>query len=139
MSTSPAGMPGSIRLILRLEGLAVAIAAIFAYRATGEGWGLFALVILAPDLSMAGYLAGPGIGAGVYNVAHSYLGPALLVGAGLALAGSPAVAVALVWIAHIGFDRALGYGLKYPHGFDLTHLGPIGNRRADGDQNPAAD
>jgi hypothetical protein len=34
--------------------------------------------------------------------------------------------VALIWLAHIGFDRALGYGLKYKAGFGFTHLGRIG-------------
>jgi hypothetical protein len=28
--------------------------------------------------------------------------------------------------AHIGIDRALGYGLKYSTGFGFTHLGRIG-------------
>jgi hypothetical protein len=41
--------------------------------------------------------------------------------------GVPAAAAGgLIWIAHIGFDRALGYGLKYPTGFGDTHLGRIG-------------
>ena len=35
---------------------------------------------------------------------------------------------ALIWAAHIGFDRALGYGLKYPTSFGETHLGRIGRR-----------
>ena len=35
-------------------------------------------------------------------------------------------ALALIWIAHIGLDRALGYGLKYATGFGDTHLGRIG-------------
>jgi hypothetical protein len=29
-------------------------------------------------------------------------------------------------MAHIGIDRALGYGLKYSAGFGFTHLGRIG-------------
>lgn len=88
-------------------------------------WWLFGLLLLAPDVSMLGYLAGRGVGAAVYNVFHSYPLPAVLGGFGL-LAGAPlAVAVALVWFAHIGMDRMLGYGLKYGTGFKDTHLGRV--------------
>ncbi|MEF9606012.1 DUF4260 family protein, partial [Paracoccus sp. PXZ] len=31
-----------------------------------------------------------------------------------------------LWLAHVGFDRVLGYGLKLPSGFRDTHLGRIG-------------
>ena len=37
-----------------------------------------------------------------------------------------AVAGSLIWLAHIGMDHALGYGLKYASGFAVTHLGRIG-------------
>ena len=57
------------------------------------------------------------IGAGAYNVAHTYALALPLALFGF-LAGRPAIlAVALIWIAHIGFDRALGYGLKFPTDF----------------------
>ena len=72
------------------------------------------------------YLLGPRIGAGAYNVAHTYALalPLALIGF---LAGQSAIlAVGLIWVAHIGFDRSLGYGLKYPTGFGDTHLGRIG-------------
>ena len=40
---------------------------------------------------------------------------------------SPLVlSLAMIWLAHIGIDRALGYGLKYQTGFAFTHLGRIG-------------
>jgi hypothetical protein len=39
------------------------------------------------------------------------------------------LSLATIWIAHIGFDRALGYGLKYGSGFTHTHLGRIGRDR----------
>ena len=77
---------------------------------------------------MLGYLIGPRAGAAVYNVAHTTALALPLALAGF-FAGEPALlAVALIWIAHIGFDRALGYGLKYPSGFGDTHLGRIGRR-----------
>ena len=74
----------------------------------------------------ASIAAGPRIGAVVYNAFHSYVGPALL--AAVCLLAGLSTAVPLIWAAHIGFDRALGYGLKYASGFSDTHLGVIGRR-----------
>lgn len=136
---SPGAVHGAPRLLLRLEGVATAAAAILAYHHIDGGWGLFALLILSPDLSLLAYLAGPRAGAALYNAAHSYLAPALLAGIGVALGGQLPVAVALIWITHIGIDRALGYGLKYAGGFGLTHLGRIGRRQADEDRRPSSD
>ena len=110
---------------LRVEGAAVLVGALVAYAAVDASWLLFAALLLAPDLAMLGYLAGPRAGAIAYNALHVYVGPAVLMAAGLAgAAGS--IPVALVWVAHIGMDRALGYGLKLPTGFRDTHLGTIG-------------
>ena len=117
---------GSTRAILRLEGAAAFAASAALYAHAGLSWPLFAVLFLAPDLAMLVYLRGPRIGAAAYNVAHAYALALPLALLGF-LAGRPAVlAVALIWIAHIGFDRALGYGLKYPTGFGDTHLGRIG-------------
>ena len=33
------------------------------------------------------------------------------------------MALALIWLAHIGLDRLLGMGLKYSDRFTHTHLG----------------
>lgn len=100
----------------------------------GGPWPLFALLFFAPDLSFLGYLAGPRVGALAYNVAHTYVSPVILGMAALLAARAPRESafaitgslVAAVWFAHIGFDRALGYGLKYPSAFHDTHLGRIG-------------
>lgn len=113
-------------MLLRLEGLAVLSLTVAAYAQFGAGWGWFALLFLLPDLSFPGYLAGPRVGAAAYNAAHSYTGPLALLAAGILGAMPVLLAIALVWCAHIGFDRALGYGLKYTSGFGDTHLGPIG-------------
>ena len=117
---------GQVRRWLRAEGLLVAILCAAVYAKTESGWAIFALTFLAPDLALAAYLAGPRTGAAVYNAAHSYLGP--LVVALAAFMGAPRTLVpaACVWAAHIGFDRLLGYGLKYPTGFGNTHLGHLG-------------
>jgi hypothetical protein len=114
--------------MLRLEGVAVFAASAALYSRAGFSWPLFAVLFLAPDLAMLGYFAGVRVGAGAYNVAHTYALALPLALFGF-LAGRPAIlTVALIWIAHIGFDRALGYGLKYPTAFGDTHLGRIGRR-----------
>lgn len=119
---------GGMRALLRLEGLALLAAAVAAHAWLEGGCWRFALLFLLPDLSMLGYLAGPRIGALAYNAAHATIGPLLLLIAGLLLA--PALLpYATIWLAHIGFDRALGYGLKYAEGFGVTHLGRIGRSR----------
>ena len=127
---------GGVRLVLRLEGLCVLIAASVAYSKFGLGWGTFALFFLTPDISFLGYLAGPKIGAVSYNVAHSYVGAVACLVASLVLPVPTLLSAGIIWFAHIGFDRALGYGLKYSEGFGFTHLGHIG-RSAVVTPNPA--
>lgn len=118
-------------LWLRLEGLAVLATVLAVYFALGGGWGFLLLLFLAPDLSMLGYLGGPRIGALSYNTFHSYALPlGLFLSAWWLLAAEPLLLGALVWIAHVGFDRMLGYGLKHDTGFQDTHLGRIGRDRA---------
>jgi hypothetical protein len=116
---------GGVRLLPRLEGLVLLAGAAVLYGATGASWWLFALLFLAPDLSMLGYLGGPRIGAAAYNAAHATIGPVALGLIGWVTAPG-LVPLALIWLAHIGFDRALGYGLKYASDFRDTHLGRIG-------------
>lgn len=118
----------SISVALRLEGLALFAAALTAYWLLGGSWWLFALLILAPDLFMLGYLRGPRAGAAVYNLGHVTLTPALVGLAAYALGAPLGINVAVIWLAHIGMDRALGYGLKEPTGFQDTHLGRMGKR-----------
>ncbi len=111
---------------LRVEGAAVFLLCAVTYAHLGASWWLAAALFLVPDVSMAGYLAGPRVGAWSYNFAHSY---ALAIGLGLlaqVLDQSLVLALALILGAHIGFDRMLGYGLKLPDAFTSTHLGPIG-------------
>jgi hypothetical protein len=117
---------GGPRTILRLEGLAILAASAWLYFHAGFAWRTFAFLFLAPDLSFAGYLFGSRIGAAAYNAAHSSNGAIGLGVAALATNQPLMAAVALIWLAHIGFDRALGYGLKYGAGFGFTHLGRIG-------------
>ena len=112
--------------LLRLEGLAIALAALVAYHLSGSSWWLFAILILVPDVSFAAYKAGPVAGAYAYNAFHSWIGPAALIGGALLFGWPEVLAIGLIWADHIGGDRALGYGLKHTSGFRDTHLGRIG-------------
>jgi hypothetical protein len=108
--------------LLRLEGLAVGVGALALYFDEGYGWVALVLLILAPDLSALGYLAGNRVGALVYDLTHTYVGPVALGVAGVLGGWATAQQLALIWLAHIGVDRLVGYGLKYPTGFKDTHL-----------------
>jgi hypothetical protein len=119
---------GGVRLLLRLEGLAALAASLALYAQCGFSWPLFALLFLAPDLAMLGYFAGPRIGAAAYNLVHTYALALPLAAAGFFIGIPALMAAALILIAHIGFDRLLGFGLKYSTAFGDTHLGN-GDRR----------
>ena len=125
-----AGNPAvPLRGWLRAEAAVTFLVAILIYREMGGSWGLFALLFLVPDLSFAGYLGGPRTGALVYNLAHTSAIPLSLAGLGVLMPEPALVRLGLIWLAHIGFDRMLGYGLKLSQGFHRTHLGPIGKAR----------
>ena len=101
------------------------------YARTGASWWLFAALWLAPDLTMLGYLAGPCWGARIYNAIHAYVTPVTLAVARCCCTQYGLLPFALIWVNHIGVDRLLGYGLKYPAGFGWTHLGAPGRRRGE--------
>jgi hypothetical protein len=122
---------GAVNLLLRAEGAAALAISVYAYWLTGAGWLPFLILFLAPDLSMLGYAGGSRIGAICYNAAHSYLAPALAWMVLRLAAPEWALPVALIWAAHIGFDRMLGYGLKYAASFHETHLSVIGRRQGN--------
>jgi hypothetical protein len=110
------------RALLHAEGASVFVAATVLYFHGDHPWWLYLLLALAPDLSMVGYLAGARIGAAAYDAAHTYVVPVALAAVGVVGDVDALVAVALIWLAHIGVDRAVGYGLKYETGFKDTHL-----------------
>jgi hypothetical protein len=120
----------AVNILLRMEGAAFALIALWLYSFSGLSWWWFALFILAPDLSMAGYLLSPKAGAAIYNAAHTWVAPILLGAIGWFSNTGFLLGVAFVWAVHIGVDRALGYGLKMESGFRDTHLGRIGREDA---------
>jgi hypothetical protein len=116
---------GQLRWLLRAEAFAAMLGSLWAYSRWGGSWAQLVLCLLLPDLALLGYLAGARLGAVAYNLAHSYLGAVALLAWGVQSAQPLAISLALIWIAHIGFDRALVYGLKYSVGFSYTHLGVL--------------
>lgn len=104
-------------VLLRIEGATLLALSALLYGLNGGNWLLFVLLFLLPDVSMLGYLAGSRVGAVSYNLFHTYAAPSLLAALGLLAENPLVVSVALVWFAHIGFDRMVGFGLKYPTGF----------------------
>ena len=109
-------------LLLRIEGSLLFAVSIVCYQETHASWTLFSVLLLAPDLSMAGYLANSKLGATLYNAVHTLTGPLLLLAYALLTAHAALLPYGLVWTTHLGMDRMLGFGLKYPTQFKDTHL-----------------
>ena len=137
MDSGPDGRDGLITFLLRAEGAAALGAAVLLWGAADGKWLFFPFLLFAPDVSVIGFLRGPRVGAVAYNVVHNFVAPLLLLLAGcgyqvpgLLLAGS-------LLLAHVGLDRLLGYGLKYPTSFADTHLGHVGRRRDEEPVDPS--
>ena len=115
----------SPKVLLRVEGMLVLLVALLMYRELGVSWWMFVLLFLLPDVSMVGYFSGAVLGAATYNVVHTYALPIILFTGGLLTERSGWMAIAIIWAAHIGFDRVLGFGLKYPEAFKATHFSRV--------------
>lgn len=130
--TTPTGSPPSAFsaeklpwLLLRLEGLAVFAGAIAAYAYLGGAAWMFIVLLFVPDVSMIGYARNLRLGALTYNLVHNYALALGIFGAAWALNAELGMLLGLILIAHIGLDRMIGYGLKYPTAFKDTHLGRV--------------
>jgi len=122
---------GNIKTVLRLEGLCILLASIYVYQNQEFSWLTFFVCFLIPDLSFFGYLINKKVGAIFYNAAHSLIGALLCLSLAFYLQNELMLIAGIIWCAHIGFDRCLGYGLKYSSSFEHTHLGLIGKARKD--------
>jgi hypothetical protein len=109
-------------VFLRIEGAALFVAAVVLYFNAGYEWWLLLVLLLAPDLSGLGYLLNPRVGAATYDTAHLDAFPLVLGVVGVLADSDLCMKLALIWLAHIGIDRAVGYGLKYPTHHKDTHL-----------------
>ena len=116
---------GKPKLWLRLEGLVLLIATIIAFSGQHQRWWLYPALLLAPDIFMFGYLANTKVGAFFYNLGHSYFAPALVILYSWRADNKIYLAIGIIWLGHIGWDRLLGYGLKYDSSFKHTHLGDL--------------
>ena len=120
--------PGLVAILLRAEVVAIGVAGVVLWLARGGALIWLVPALLAPDLSIAGYAAGPRLGSVVYNAVHNLVLALGLVGIGFLVASTPLVLAGAALIAHIGMDRTSGFGLKYATSFQDTHLGRIGRR-----------
>jgi len=116
---------GKPKLWLRIEGLVLLIATIIAFAGQHQRWWLYPALLLAPDIFMLGYLANTKVGAFFYNLGHSYFVPALVILFSWRSESKVILAIGIIWLGHIGWDRLLGYGLKYDSSFKHTHLGDL--------------
>jgi Domain of unknown function (DUF4260) len=128
MSTAASSAPG-LRWLLRAEGLGLLLASLWAYQHLALSWSQFAWLFLLPDVALLAYLVSSRLGAMCYNATHSEIGALALLVASQMLSMPVLLPWSLIWLAHIGFDRALGYGLKSSAGFAHTHLGVIQHMR----------
>ena len=113
-------------ILLRIEEAALLVGAVMLYAQMHFSWVLFAVLFLAPDLFMVGFLAGPKVGAAIYNAGHVVAAPLAVFAAGWWLGRRGLEAVGVIWFSHIAMDRLLGFGLKYPGAFKDTHLQHVG-------------
>ena len=116
-------------VLLRIEGAAMFACSLLLYRFVGARWAVFFVLFLWPDVSMVGYLVNAKLGARLYNLVHTDALPLALAAVSLGLRQPGLLIFAVIWLAHIGADRALGYGLKYPTFFKDTHLQRVSESR----------
>jgi hypothetical protein len=108
--------------LLRIEGGLELVLSLIFYRFIHANWVLFVALLLAPDLVIPAYLRGVRIGTICYNLIHTLALPFLLIAYACLTGAQWPLPYALIWTAHIGLDRALGFGLKYSTQFTDTHL-----------------
>jgi hypothetical protein len=113
------------KLLLHIEGLVVLALSVYFYFHLQFNWIVFVVLLLAPDLSALGYLKNVKVGSVLYNLFHTYTITVVTMICGLLIHNNNVLMISLIWIAHIGMDRMLGYGLKYPTKFQDTHLNRV--------------
>lgn len=120
---------GKPKTFLRMDGLVLLVATLILFNSTDQHWWWVPVLLFLPDLFMAGYIRSTQTGALLYNLGHSYFLPTLLALCAWRSDRPLLLAIGLIWLAHIGMDRTLGYGLKYDDDFKHTHLGSLYKQR----------
>ncbi|MEQ1675983.1 MAG: DUF4260 domain-containing protein [Chitinophagaceae bacterium] len=114
--------------IIKLEEAAMFGLAIYVLSSLQAEWWWYLILVIGPDISMLGYLAGNTAGAVCYNLFH-HKGVAVAVFiAGLLWPHMLVQVIGIVLFGHSSMDRMFGYGLKTMEGFKHTHLGIIGKK-----------
>jgi hypothetical protein len=121
----PTFVTGKPRRWLRLDGAVLFIGSILLFRVTHQHWWIYPLLLFVPDIFMLGYISNTKIGAFLYNAGHTYLLPSLTILYGWHYNHVLVLAIGIIWLGHVGFDRFAGYGLKYDTSFKNTHLGTL--------------
>ena len=121
---------GAVRTWLRLEGLAAFGAGLALFGTSGGNWLFIIPLLLLPDISVAGFAAGSRVGTFTYNLVHNWAPGLVILALAVLFASLDLELVAAILIAHVGMDRAAGYGLKLPNSFKDTHLGRMGRAEA---------
>ncbi len=113
----------ALHTLVKFEYLLLAVLVAMFYIKVGEfAWYWLPVLFLAFDITMIGYLFNKRVGALIYNIGHSLVGPGLLAMFYVFTLSEAALFIALLWLFHIFVDRALGFGLKHPTGFGHTHM-----------------
>lgn len=112
----------NVRWILRIENALLFCLIVMMYRYFDFSFWLFFLLLFVPDVSMIGYLKSKKIGAAIYNAGHTLIYPIILCTLSYFMNWELYLGLGLIWCAHIFMDRTLGYGLKYPSNFKVTHI-----------------
>lgn len=116
------------RLFLQSEGVVLVVSSLFLFHFTYQNWWWVPALLFVPDIFMVGYIKSTKLGALMYNIGHTYLLPACLALYGMHTHRPLVIGIGLIWLAHIGMDRVLGYGLKYSDDFKHTHLGDLASK-----------
>ncbi len=117
-----------MKLLLKLEEIAIFLFCLFLFNKLNFTWWWFPALLLLPDIGILGYIINPKIGAFTYNLLHHRFIASLVAIYALSCGNEYWKLAAIILFAHISFDRALGYGLKYKDSFSNTHLGVIGKK-----------
>ncbi len=112
----------------RIEASTIFFVSLYLYWYLDFNLIVLILLLFVFDVFMIGYLFNSKIGAYCYNLGHSMIAPPILFAIGFATDARILIGFSLIWLAHIGMDRLLGYGLKFTTGFKETHLGHIGKK-----------
>lgn len=118
-----------MRNFLKLEEATLFLLCIFLFSLLNFDWWWFPVLLLVPDIGMIGYAIDSKIGAFSYNILHNRVVASLVAMYSLTSDNQYWQLVAIILLAHISLDRALGFGLKYKDSFNNTHLGVFENNK----------